>query len=128
MEITVAIDGTPDEVKVSCPVWRGGKSGDYFKGLPITIGYDLRRLCPQQPDGRSTLKSNGKPHCAVRQRQQEQKRSVRVSANDGTTAHDAGRTEIHFERQLYRHEDRIASAANPPEALLAVGYYLRGAV
>lgn len=22
-----AIDGTPDEVKVSCPVWSGGKSG-----------------------------------------------------------------------------------------------------
>ena len=30
------IDGTPDEVKVSCPVWSGGKSGDSFKGLPIT--------------------------------------------------------------------------------------------
>ena len=32
------IDGTPDAVKVACPVWSGGKSGDYFKGLPITIG------------------------------------------------------------------------------------------
>ena len=31
------IDGTPDAVKVVCPVWSGGKSGDYFKGLPITI-------------------------------------------------------------------------------------------
>ncbi len=30
-------DGTPDAVKVACPVWSGGKSGDYFKGLPITI-------------------------------------------------------------------------------------------
>ena len=32
------IDGTPDAAKVACPVWSGGKSGDYFKGLPITIG------------------------------------------------------------------------------------------
>lgn len=40
-----AIDGTLDEVKVSCPVWRGGKSGDNFKGLPITIDYDCRRVC-----------------------------------------------------------------------------------
>lgn len=30
-------DGTPDTVKVACPVWSGGKSGDNFKGLPITI-------------------------------------------------------------------------------------------
>ena len=32
------IDGTPDAVKAACPVWSGGKSGDNFKGLPITIG------------------------------------------------------------------------------------------
>ena len=31
------IDGTPDAVKVARPVWSGGKSGDNFKGLPITI-------------------------------------------------------------------------------------------
>lgn len=31
------IDGTPDAVKAACPVWSGGKSGDDFKGLPITI-------------------------------------------------------------------------------------------
>ena len=31
------IDGTPDEWKLSCPVWSGGKSGDYIKGLPIAI-------------------------------------------------------------------------------------------
>ena len=31
------IDGTPDAVKVACPVWSGGKSGDNFKGLPIAI-------------------------------------------------------------------------------------------
>ena len=30
-------DGTPDAVKVARPVWSGGKSGDNFKGLPITI-------------------------------------------------------------------------------------------
>ena len=43
------IDGTPDAVKVACPVWSGGKSGDNFKGLPITIGrnfalYGIDRL------------------------------------------------------------------------------------
>ena len=32
------IDGTPDAVKVARPVGSGGKSGDNFKGLPITIG------------------------------------------------------------------------------------------
>ena len=30
-------DGTPDAVKVARPVWSGGKSGDNFKGLPITM-------------------------------------------------------------------------------------------
>ena len=34
-------DGTPDAVKVARPVWSGGKSGDNFKGLPITIGRTL---------------------------------------------------------------------------------------
>ena len=34
------IDGTPDAVKVARPVWSGGKSGDNFKGLPITIRRD----------------------------------------------------------------------------------------
>ena len=30
-------DGTPDAVKVACPVWSGGKLRDYIKELPITI-------------------------------------------------------------------------------------------
>jgi len=30
-------DGTPCAVKIACTVWSGGKAGDYFKGLPITI-------------------------------------------------------------------------------------------
>ena len=30
-------DGTPDAVKVACPVWSGGKGGDNLKALPITI-------------------------------------------------------------------------------------------
>ena len=29
------IDGTPDAMKVACPVLAGGKAGDNFKGLPI---------------------------------------------------------------------------------------------
>ena len=28
-------DGTPDAVKVACPVLAGGKAGDNIKGLPI---------------------------------------------------------------------------------------------
>ena len=38
-------DGTPDAVKVARPVWSGGKSGDNFKGLPITIGGKTLLLC-----------------------------------------------------------------------------------
>ena len=38
-------DGTPDAVKVARPVWSGGKSGDNFKGLPITIGGNAALLC-----------------------------------------------------------------------------------
>ncbi len=38
-------DGTPDAVKVACPVWSGGKSGDNLKGLPITIGGNAALLC-----------------------------------------------------------------------------------
>ncbi len=33
----VKTGGTPCEVKVSCTVWAGGKSGDCIKGLPIGI-------------------------------------------------------------------------------------------
>lgn len=32
-----AIDGTPCVMKVARTVWSGGKLGDYFKELPITI-------------------------------------------------------------------------------------------
>lgn len=77
------IDGTPDEVKVSCPVWREGKSGDYFKGLPITIGHHLRWFCPQQPDRRSAVQSPGQPHRSVRLREPWQKRPQSVPPDDG---------------------------------------------
>ncbi|WP_144369036.1 hypothetical protein, partial [Blautia obeum] len=30
-------DGTPGAMKVARPVWSGGKGGDSFKTLPITI-------------------------------------------------------------------------------------------
>ena len=68
MRKRIVIDGTPDEVKVSCPVWRGGKSGDNVKGLPITIGHHLRRLRPQQPDGGNTLQSPRQPDSPYRLR------------------------------------------------------------
>lgn len=35
--ILCKFDGTPDALKGACPVWTGGKAGDYFKGLPIGI-------------------------------------------------------------------------------------------
>ena len=43
------IDGTPDAVKVACPVLVGGKAGDYIKSLPIetsreTLLYSSDRL------------------------------------------------------------------------------------
>ncbi|OUO99889.1 hypothetical protein B5F36_14800 [Anaerofilum sp. An201] len=50
-------DGTPCEGKLSCTVWSGGKSEDYFKGLPITISRSLlqrntkRRGFPDRPRG-----------------------------------------------------------------------------
>ena len=55
------IDGAPDAMKVACPVLAGGKAGDYFKGLPITIvgtAFLLRtyRLYPlRSPGGRKEL-------------------------------------------------------------------------
>lgn len=36
-KVRFIFDGTPCEVKAACTVWSGGKSGDDFKGLPITI-------------------------------------------------------------------------------------------
>lgn len=38
-------DGTPDAVKIACPVWNGGKDGDNFKVLPIIIGGTALILC-----------------------------------------------------------------------------------
>lgn len=60
MRKRVVIDGTPDEVKVSCPVWRGGKSGDNLKGLPITIGHHLRRLLAPEQDSGGPFLGTGK--------------------------------------------------------------------
>lgn len=123
-----AIDGTPDEVKVSCPVWRGGKSGEYFKGLPITIGHHLRRLCTQQPDRRSAVQSPGQPHRPLRLGEPWQERSQPEPADDGARPADARRAKIHSQGQLYRHENRHSSHADPAPTLLKLGHYLRGAV
>ena len=35
------LDGTPDAVKVACPVWRMGKNGDNFKVLPNSSSNDV---------------------------------------------------------------------------------------
>lgn len=37
------IDGTPYAVKVACTVWTGGKDGDDFKVLPISIVFSPTR-------------------------------------------------------------------------------------
>ena len=89
MRKRVVIDGTPDEVKVSCPVWRGGKSGDNLKGLPITIGHHLRRLLAPEQNGGRTLRRPRQQDRAVRLRQSG-KREQSVFADDGACAHDAG--------------------------------------
>lgn len=89
MRKRVVIDGTPDEVKVSCPVWRGGKSGDNLKGLPITIGHHLRWLRTKQSDSGSAIQGARKPHCLVWIGEPWEKRSQPKSANDGASAADA---------------------------------------
>lgn len=70
-----AIDGTPDEVKVSCPVWSGGKSGGNCmwltphtatKGLPITIGYHFWRFRAKQSDSEYALREPGEQNRSVR--------------------------------------------------------------
>ena len=94
MRRIIAIDGAPDEVKVSCPVWRGGKSGDKFKGLPITIGHHLRWLRAQQQDRRRTVPLLGQLHRPVRLRQPEQRRKQPVTPNGRTGAYDAGRAKV----------------------------------
>ena len=43
-----AIDGTPCAMKVARTVWSGGKLGDYFKELPITIQLAAEAECRQQ--------------------------------------------------------------------------------
>ena len=35
-------DGKPDDGKLSCPVWGGGKGGDNIKALPIAIASKRR--------------------------------------------------------------------------------------
>ena len=40
-KVRFIFDGTPCEVKAACTVWSGGKSGDDFKGLPITIRLEI---------------------------------------------------------------------------------------
>ena len=52
-------DGTPDAVKIACPVWNGGKGGDNFKTLPIiisrnTVVHGTHRLYPLRSPGRGT--------------------------------------------------------------------------
>ena len=89
MRKRIVIDGTPDEVKVSCPVWRGGKFGDNVKGLPITIGHHLRRLRTQQPDGGGAVQGARKPHRSVWIGEPWEERPQPESANDGASTADA---------------------------------------
>ena len=88
MRKRVVIDGTPDEVKVSCPVWRGGKSGDNLKGLPITIGYHLRWLRTKQPNGGGAVEGTRKPYRFIWVCKPREERSQPKSADDGASAAD----------------------------------------
>ena len=90
MRKRVVIDGTPDEVKVSCPVWRGGKSGDNLKGLPITIGYHLRRFRLQQPDSGNALQSPRQPDSPYRLRKPWKGQQQPELADGGACAFIAG--------------------------------------
>ena len=89
MRKRVVIDGTPDEVKVSCPVWRGGKSGDNLKGLPITINDHLRRVRAQQPDRRGAFQSTWDAHGPLRLGQSGQGEQP-VSPDDGAPTAERG--------------------------------------
>ena len=114
MRKRVVIDGTPDEVKVSCPVWRGGKSGDDFKGLPITIGYDFRWLCTELSDSGSVVQGTWRENRHVWFCQQGKGQSQPVHPDDGTAADDTGRTQIYSQRPFRSDEDRYPSHADTP--------------
>ena len=128
MRKRVVIDGTPDEVKVSCPVWRGGKSGDNFKGLPITIGKYLRRLRSRQPDSRNTLRGIGETHSTLGNGHPEQGQTVSDHADDLAATHNPGRTEGHAKGQFHCCQDRHPSHAGAAPALSGLGYPLREAL
>lgn len=128
MRKRVVIDGTPDEVKVSCPVWREGKSGDNFKRLPITIGESVRRLCAGKPDGGAALPLPGQPNRHERLHQPGEKRSQPVPPDDGAAPHVTGRAQIHAERQLHRNENRRASHAGAAAAVPGLGHPVPGAL
>ena len=113
MRKRIAIDGTPDEVKVSCPVWSGGKSGDHVKGLPITIGHNFRRLRAQQPDGGGAVQGHGLTNGSVWAGDPREGQQFAKPADDGARPHDAGRTESNAQGSVRGHEDRYPSHADP---------------
>ena len=57
------IDGTPDAVKVACPVWDRGKDGDNFKVLPIVIACGDTRGQSSKRFGKS--QENAKTVCRL---------------------------------------------------------------
>ena len=67
-----------------------GKIRRVFKGLPITIGYHLRRFRPQQPDRRGAVQIFGQPHGAVRLGEPRKERSQPVPPDDGAASADPG--------------------------------------
>ncbi len=134
MRKRIVIDGTPDEVKVSCPVWSGGKSGvsrmwltphTATKGLPITIRHHLRRLRPQQPDGGSPVPKPGQPHSPLRFRDPGEGQQLPIPANDGTTLDVCGRAEIHAQGQFCGDENGHTSNENQAKAVFQVGHSVR---
>ena len=124
MRKRVVIDGTPDEVKVSCPVWRGGKFGDNLKGLPITIRHDLRRLRTEQPDGGNAVQSPRQPDSPDRLRKPRKGQQQPELADGGACASITGRTEKSPKGQLYRHENRHTSDAHEAAIIFQMGHFI----
>ena len=123
MRKRVVIDGTPDEVKVSCPVWRGGKSGDNLKGLPITIGHHLRRfLAPEQNGGRP-LRRPRQQDCPVWICQPGE-REQPVLADDRVSAAYGRRAEVDPKGRVCGDEDGNASHAYQTASLSGLGDHL----
>ncbi len=87
------------------------------RGYIAYKGYYLRRLRTQQSDGGAALQIAGQPHGIVRLGQPGKERSQSELADDGASADDTGRAEIHPQGRLCGNENRHASYADEAAAV-----------